>query len=69
MLFVTHLIPEAVLLADRIVILSARPGRVQDVLTIDLPRPRSMASLEEPCFNAVANRARSQLIRAQPPPP
>ena len=65
-LFVTHSIPEAVLLADRIVILSARPGRVQDVLAVELPRPRSMASLEEPRFNAIANQARSQLIRAQP---
>ncbi len=63
-LFVTHSIPEAVLLADRILILSARPGRVQDVLPVDLPRPRSMASLEDARFNAIAGRARSQLIRA-----
>ena len=63
-LFVTHSIPEAVLLADRILVLSARPGRMQDVLAVDLPRPRSMASLEDPRFNTAAHRARSRLIRA-----
>src|ERR1700730_684245 len=40
-LFVTHALEEAVLLADRVVILSHRPAMVVDVLTVDLPRPRS----------------------------
>jgi NitT/TauT family transport system ATP-binding protein len=41
-LFVTHSIPEAILLSDRVVVLTPRPGRLARVLAIDLPRPRRM---------------------------
>jgi NitT/TauT family transport system ATP-binding protein len=41
-LFVTHSIPEAILLSDRVVVLTPRPGRLARVLDIDLPRPRRM---------------------------
>jgi ABC-type nitrate/sulfonate/bicarbonate transport system ATPase subunit len=43
-LFVTHDIDEAVQLADRVVVLSSRPARIQDILTIDIPHPRNISS-------------------------
>ena len=49
-IFVTHSVEEAVLLADRVLVMSAGPGRIENDITIDLPRPRDVSSPE---FNAV----------------
>jgi NitT/TauT family transport system ATP-binding protein len=49
-LFVTHSIREAILLSDRVVVMSPRPGRIRRVLEIDLPRPRRLAVRTEPRF-------------------
>ena len=61
-LFITHSIPEAVLLADRIIVMTPRPGRVREVIDVNLPRPRSIATLSESTFNALANHIRGQLF-------
>ena len=60
-LFVTHSIDEAVLLSDRVVVMSSRPGRVVDDITIDLPRPRAATSRSLPEFQNYAQHLRRQL--------
>ena len=55
-LFVTHSVPEAIFLSDRVIIMSARPGKVEDIVTIDLPRPRSLAIRQTPAFAAYSDR-------------
>jgi NitT/TauT family transport system ATP-binding protein len=50
-LFITHSIPEAVLLSDRVLVMSPRPGRIGAVFAIDLPRPRSFKLAEGVPFN------------------
>jgi NitT/TauT family transport system ATP-binding protein len=49
-LFVTHSIREAVLLSDRVVVMSPRPGRIVSVIDVDLPRPRSLATRDDPRY-------------------
>jgi NitT/TauT family transport system ATP-binding protein len=45
MIFVTHSIDEAIVLGDRIVVMSRRPGRIQQILPVDIPRPRKILSV------------------------
>jgi NitT/TauT family transport system ATP-binding protein len=55
-LFVTHSLNEAVYLADRVVVLSARPGRVLDDVAVDLPRPRTFALTSGERFGVLKDR-------------
>jgi NitT/TauT family transport system ATP-binding protein len=59
--FVTHSIAEAVFLSTRVVVMSARPGRVSRVIPIDLPQPRTGATREEPRFFELATEVREAL--------
>jgi NitT/TauT family transport system ATP-binding protein len=62
-LFVTHSITEAILLADRILVMSARPGRIKADVAVGLERPRSVETLTDPRFSELAVSVR-ELIEA-----
>lgn len=52
-IFVTHNLSEAVYLADRIIVFSARPGRIVDDVVIDLPRPRTFSMMASERFGTL----------------
>jgi NitT/TauT family transport system ATP-binding protein len=58
---VTHSISEAVFLADRVVLLSQRPGRVQDIIDVDFERPRDLSVSGDPRFGDMVGKLRQQL--------
>lgn len=60
-LFVTHSLPEAIYLADRVVIFSSRPGRILRVMRPGLPRPRSQSLRDDPRFYAALSECRAAM--------
>ena len=61
--FITHDVEEAIILAQRVVIMYARPGRVKDIVNIDIPYPRTQETKLTPEFNALKNRIWSQVYQ------
>jgi NitT/TauT family transport system ATP-binding protein len=59
--FVTHSITEAVFLADRVVLLTPRPGRIRSVTSVSLPRPRSLETQSSAQFQDIVRELRTQL--------
>ncbi len=63
-MFVTHDMDEAILLADRIVALKANPGEIKEIIEVNLPRPRSLDLIHSPEFKQLRQRV-DQLVHAQ----
>jgi NitT/TauT family transport system ATP-binding protein len=59
--FVTHSIPEAVFLSTKVVVMSARPGRIVDVIDVDLAQPRNDLTREDPRYFSFITRVRESL--------
>ncbi len=60
-ILVTHNLEEAVMLCDRIAVMSSRPALIKEVIAVDLPRPRTMKSMREPAFGQCMERIWSLL--------
>ena len=61
--FITHDVDEAIILSQRVVIMSARPGRIKDIIDIDIPYPRTQETKMTPRFLELKNRIWSQVYQ------
>ena len=61
--FITHDVDEAIILAQRVIIMSARPGRIKDIVDIDIPYPRTQETKMTPRFLELKNHIWSQVYQ------
>ncbi|MEU4238695.1 ABC transporter ATP-binding protein [Actinoplanes sp. NPDC026619] len=64
--FITHDVDEAVFLANRVVVMAARPGRIVEIVDVDLPYPRNEELRLSPAFTALRNRVWSAVYHQEP---
>jgi NitT/TauT family transport system ATP-binding protein len=65
--FITHNVSEAIFLADRVVVLSPRPGRVAHIFNIDMPRPRTIEQTFEPEFIKLMLEIKGTILHGSAP--
>ena len=61
--FITHDVEEAIILAQRVIIMSARPGRIKDIVDVNIPYPRTQETKLTPEFNELKNHIWSQVYQ------
>jgi len=61
-LLITHSIPEAVFLADRVLVMTERPGAIAAIYDVPLPRPRSLDAMADPVFSELVQRIRKHFF-------
>ena len=61
--FITHDVDEAIILAQRVIVMSARPGRIKDIVDIDIPYPRDQETKMSPRFMELKNHIWSQVYQ------